>query len=384
MVRIAALTVLILASAFPGPAPAADSPQVKEIAKELQAILDHTVASDASVPGVLARVSAPRVGLDWSGASGHLGLHGSERLQPDQPFRIASITKVFTAATLFRLIEQRRLGLYDRIAPRLSETTLATLIRGGYDPSQITIQQLLAHTSGLYDYAMDPAYGAAVVAAPHKRWTRAEQIAFAVDHGKPVGEPGERYSYSDTGYVILGEIIERATREPLPRALREQLNYRRVGLSATYFETQELTPRTAPPLAHQYLGPTDATEIDPSFDLFGGGGLVSTTGDLTRFLRALLQGQVFRKGGTLAAALMTVSAQHDAGERLHSNMLTTLPFGRRVCWGHQGFWGSAALYCPDVDVAVALTVNQAETDHPDTLRSLARAIAQQLEKLPNF
>lgn len=384
MVRIVALTVLILASTVSDPAPAADSPQIKEITNELQAILDRTVSSDVSVPGVLARVSAPRIGLDWSGASGHLTLHGSNRLQPDQPFRIASITKVFTAATVFRLIEQRRLGLYDRIAPLLSETTFATLKRGGYDPNEITIQQLLAHTSGLYDHAEDPAYAAAVTAAPSKHWTRLEQIAFAVDHGKPVGRPGERYSYSDTGYVILGEIIERAGRESLARALRDQLDYRRVGLSATYFETQEPTPRSEPALARQYLGTTDVTEIDPSFDLFGGGGLVSTTADLTRFFRALLQGQVFHDGGTLAAALMTVSAQHDTGERLHSNLLTTLPFGRRVCWGHQGFWGSAALYCPDVDVAVALTVNQADTEHPDTLRTLARAIAQELEKLPNL
>lgn len=384
MLRIALVTITILGLGISGPAPAEDSPQAKEIAKELQAILDRTVASDPSVPGVLARVSAPRVGLDWSGASGHLGLHGSDRLQPDQPFRIASITKVFTAATVFRLVEQRRLGLYDPIASHLGEATLATLKRGGYDPTRITIQQLLAHTSGLYDYAMDSAYGAAVTAAPHKRWTPAEQMAFAVDHGKPVGQPGERYSYADTGYVILGEIIERVTREPLPRALRDQLDYGRVGLSMTYSETREPTPRTAAPLARQYLGSTDVTDIDPSFDLFGGGGLVSTTGDLTRFFRALLQGQVFHKGGTLAAALMTVPAQHEAGEHLHANLLTTLPFGRRVCWGHQGLWGSAALYCPDDDVAVALTINQADTGNHDTLRALARAIAQQLDKVPGL
>jgi len=243
----------------------------------------------------------------------------------------------------------------------------------------MTAQQLLSHTSGLYDYASDPAFIAAISASPHKRWTRAEQIDFAMAHGKPVGKPGERYAYSDTGYLILGEAVENVTRQSLPSAVRELLNLKGLGLASTYFESLEEVPPGALPLAHQYLGATHTIGFDPSFDLFGGGGLVSTTADLDRFFRALLQGRIFKHRSTLAAALMTVTAQHDKGDHLHANLLTTWRFGKRVCWAHLGFWGSEALYCPDADIAVSFTLNQANPHDPEAQSALALAIASVIE-----
>jgi D-alanyl-D-alanine carboxypeptidase len=345
---------------------------------QLQAALDGAVSTDSQA-GALAGVSAPLLGIEWNGASSPGGARSQQRLLPNQPFRIASITKVFVAATVFRVVEEHRLGLFDPIAPRLSAVTAASLRAGGYDPDRITAQQLLSHTSGLYDYASDPAFIAAVSASPHKRWTRAEEIDFAIAHGKPVGKPGERYAYSDTGYLILGEAIENVTRQPLPNAVRELLNLKSLGLGSTYFESLEKTPPGALPLAHQYLGAMDTSGFDPSFDLFGGGGLVSTTADLDRFFRALLQGRIFKHRSTLAAALMTVNAQHDQGNHLHANLLTTWRFGKRVCWAHLGFWGSEALYCPDADIAVSFTLNQADPRDPEALPALARAIASIIE-----
>jgi D-alanyl-D-alanine carboxypeptidase len=349
-----------------------------EVDMRLQAALDSAVSTDSEA-GVLAGVSAPLLGIQWNGASSPGGLRSQQRLLPNQPFRIASITKVFVAAAVFRLVEEHRLGLFDPIAPHLSAATGASLRAGGYDPDRITAQQLLSHTSGLYDYASDPAFVAAVSASPHKRWMRAEQIDFAMAHGKPLGKPGERYAYSDTGYIILGEAIENLTRQPLPSAIRELLNLKGLGLASTYFESLEEMPPGALPLAHQYLGATDTSGFDPSFDLFGGGGLVSTTADLDRFFRALLQGRIFKHRSTLAAALMTVNAQHDPGDHLHANLLTTWRFGKRVCWAHLGFWGSEALYCPDADIAVSFTLNQANPRDPRALSALGQAIASVIE-----
>ena len=98
---------------------------------------------------------------------------------------------------------------------------------GGYRPDAITVRQVLVHTSGIYDVGQDPAYQAAVNADPAKRWTRLEQVRFAMDHGAPVGEPGTVYAYSDTGYSLLGEIIERATGTPLADAYRTLLDFER-------------------------------------------------------------------------------------------------------------------------------------------------------------
>jgi D-alanyl-D-alanine carboxypeptidase len=373
-----AAAVLVAAMAlFLAPA-GAGAPSAAEVNLRLQAVLDHAVAPDSKADA-LAGVSAPRLGIEWNGASSPGGARSQQRLLPNQPFRIASITKVFVAATVFRLVEEHRLGLFDPIAPRLSAATAASLRAGGYYPDQMTAQQLLSHTSGLYDYAGDPAFAAAILASPHKRWTRAEEIDFAMTHGKPVGKPGERYAYSDTGYLILGEAIENVTRQSLPSAIREQLNLKGLGLASTYFESLEEMPPGALPLAHQYLGATDTSDFDPSFDLYGGGGLVSTTADLDRFFRALLRGRIFKHQSTLAAALMTVNAQHDAGDHLHANLLTTWHFGKRVCWAHLGFWGSEALYCPDADIAVAFTLNQANPRNPDALADLASALASVIE-----
>ena len=93
------------------------------------------------------------------------------------------------------------------------------------------------HTSGIYNYGQDPAYQAAVDAEPAKRWTRLEQVRFAMDHGDPVGEPGTVYAYSDTGYVLLGEIIERATGAPLADAYRTLLDFEGLHLDETYLES---------------------------------------------------------------------------------------------------------------------------------------------------
>ncbi|MGC1522277.1 MAG: serine hydrolase domain-containing protein, partial [Steroidobacteraceae bacterium] len=360
------------------PAAGAGTPSAVEVNMRLQAVLDQAVAPDSKA-GALAGVSAPRLGIEWNGASSVRGARSQPGLLPNQPFRIASITKVFVAATVFRLVEEHRLGLFDAIAPRLSAATAASLRAGGYHPERITTQQLLSHTSGLYDYAGDPAFAAAILASPHKRWTRAEEIKFAMTHGKPVGKPGERYAYSDTGYLILGEAIENITRQSLPSAVREQLDLKGLGLESTYFESLEKTPPGALPPAHQYLDATDTSGFDPSFDLYGGGGLVSTTADLDRFLRALLQGRIFKHRSTLAAALMTVDAQHDAGDHLHANLLTTWHFGKRVCWAHLGFWSSEALYCPDADIAVSFTLNQGNPSNPDALADLASALASVIE-----
>ena len=342
------------------------------------------MAADRSVPGVLVSISAPSIHLEWTGASGRLDLQDDQKLLPDQPFRIASITKVFVAAAVFRLIEEHRLSLFGPITPYLSAQTLRELRTGAYDPDRITIQQLLAHTSGIYDYASDPAFNISVMASPRKRWTRSEQIRLAIERGKPVGGPGERFAYSDTGYLILGEIIEHTTQQSLPAAIRELLRLDSLSLQSTYFESLEVPPRNHLPLAHQYLNHTDFAGIDPSFDLYGGGGLISTTQDLTRFMRALLQGRLFTLRETLASALMTVDAGHDPGDHLHANLLTTYPVGRRMCWGHRGVWASEALYCPDIDLAIAVTLNQSEALDGPQLKSLIATLAEELERIPGF
>ena len=120
-----------------------------------------------------------------------------------------------------------------------------------------------------------------------------------MEHGDPLGEPGAAFAYSDTGYVMLGDIIERATGATLAEASASCSQFDELGLASTWLEDVEAAPDGAPPMASQFYETQDMVDADPSFDLYGGGGLVSTVGDLTTFYGALLAGDVFEEAATL-------------------------------------------------------------------------------------
>jgi D-alanyl-D-alanine carboxypeptidase len=193
-----------------------------------------------------------------------------------------------------------------------------------------------------------------VLSRPAHRWTPLEQVRFALEHGEPYGAPDETFHYSDTGYVLAGQIIEQVTGLPLAAALRSLLGFGRLGLETTWLESVEPAPAGASPRAHQYIGDLDTYDFDPSFDLFGGGGLVSTTADLARFWRALFAGEVYEQPATLAE-MLTVWSESAAAAGLFR-----IDVDGHTGWQHGGFWGSEVVHVPDLDLTIALSVGQAE------------------------
>jgi D-alanyl-D-alanine carboxypeptidase len=286
-----------------------------------------------------------------------MSLSSRQPLDPGATFRIASVTKTFVAAAILRLSEDGRLGLDDPVAAHLSPATLALLRGDGYAVGAMRLRHLLTHTSGLYDYAEDAAFQTFVLTHGRHRWTRAEQLRFAMAHGEPLARPGKQFHYADTGYILLGEVLERATGRGLAGALRSALRFDRLGLDETYLESLEPGPPSAKPRAHQYYGTLDSTSFDPSFDLYGGGGLVSTVDDLARFYRALLGGRVFTKAQTLRTMLGKPSPRRvaDLGMGIFSER-----FAEEDCWSHSGFWGTTVVHCPRTGATVAVAVNQAK------------------------
>ena len=266
---------------------AADAPSAAPPASaRLQAVTAAFSKEHRTYPGVLLAVISPR--SHSTSSAGHDALGSSTVLDPDAGFRIASVTKTFTAAAVLRLVESGRVGIDDPIANYLSPATLDILRQGGYDADAILVRHLLTHTSGLYDYASDPAFVQFVLTHGRHHWNRREQVRFAMTHGKPYALPGAEFHYSDTGYVLLGEILERTTGGGLAHAYRSLLSFKRLGLADTYLESLEPRPREAHARSHQYYETIDSTAFDPSFDLYGGGGLVSTVDDLARFYRGAL------------------------------------------------------------------------------------------------
>jgi CubicO group peptidase (beta-lactamase class C family) len=167
-----------------------------------QRVLETALANQPVSPGIAAAVDRP--GLRWRGAAGVLDRASSLPLRASDGYRIASITKTFTAAAILRLVEPGKLALQAPVKRYLPAAYTRALRADGYDPSRITVRMLLRHTAGLFDHSADDAYLQALLADPGRRWSRIEQVRFAMANGEPVAPPGRRYSYSDTGTSCSG------------------------------------------------------------------------------------------------------------------------------------------------------------------------------------
>jgi D-alanyl-D-alanine carboxypeptidase len=334
--------------------------------KALRTLVDGVVRDNDSVRAVALGVDSPMLGVNWRGAAGVADPGSTEPMTVDRPVRIASNTKTYVAAAVLRLVEEGRMAVDDPIAALLPDDMVALLVADGYRPESMTVRHLLTHTSGLFDHSDSQQYGDAILANPQHRWTRTEQLEVAMAWGEPWGAPGEIYTYCDTGYVLLGEIIERVSGHPLPDAVRTLLRFDALGLESTWWEDLEPAPVGVPARAHQFIDDVDSFGFDPSFDLFGGGGLVSTVGDMAAFYRALFTGEVFSDPSTVDLMLTTVEGtQPRPGADDAAHAPGTYRMGVWVAdiagftaYAHSGFWGTAAVFVPELDLAAAATVNQ--------------------------
>jgi D-alanyl-D-alanine carboxypeptidase len=342
--------------------------------RRLQAAIDSFVASRPAVPGVVVTVRAPRRGIDWSGSAGLANREDNQPMTAAHAFRTASVTKLFTAAAVLRLAEDRSIELSSPIAAYVTPDTAALLRSDGYDPERITVGHLLTHTAGVYDYAGSDAFSEAVLTNPKHRWTRTEQLRIAVENGEPLSAPGEAYHYSDTGYLLLGELIECVTAKPLSQAVRQLLGFERLGLRSTYWEDGRDKPARKRPVATSYLGSLETSMFDPSLDVYGGGGLVSTSQDLAAFMRAAALGHIFRREGTLAAALSVPAAKRDPRDYVQTYMGLGMEIGGEQCLGHTGFWGTFVAHCPLSDTTYAGHLGLANA--PEEIKSLLESLGR--------
>ena len=334
----------------------------EDLANLLQQIVTDAVATlpnpEATIQATVLRGSTTE---SWSGTS--------SQSNGAVPFRMASVGKTFTAATILRLIEDGAFTLDDPIE-HLVTTETATLLDGDrYRLDEITVNQLLHHTAGFYDYGFGDGspFLERVLTDFHHQWTRAEQLQLAVDFGDPLAAPGAAFRYDDTGYVLLGEIIEQATGKPYAIAMRETLDYERLGLDQLWLESGEPAPAKTLPIARTFIGTTEITELDFSADAFGGGGLAATGLDIARFYDAIFRGEVFHHPATIALMLQipdTNLALEEFGTPLGDGAsgLYRLDLAGKTCWNHRGFLGTIAITCPEADITVVVTTNTSNTE----------------------
>lgn len=318
-----------------------DSAAVQQL---LQAQLDE------DIPGILMGIEhygSP--GTQWS--AGYNDVQTKTLLNSDQTFRIASVTKTFVAVAILRLWEEAKLGLDDPITNYLCEDHLNLLRKGGYDPESITIRYLLQHNSGMADHSHTAAYDVSILRSGYK-WTRQRQFEALVEYSNPVGKPGERFSYSDTGYVLLGEILEKITGLSMGEAIVQLIDFEKLALNSTAMEAPD--GDFSGKRIHQYYQDEDTYLFHPSLDYFGGGGLLSNTADLSHFMLALFNNEIFKSRSTLEQMIEPVSYTETPSMDYRMGIWKT-QIGGLDAWTHTGFWGTQTTYFPDLNLSI--TVN---------------------------
>ncbi len=378
LISLAALAISLGMPVSPAPSSKAacqPTETTRRVEAQLQGLLDRLLRDNPTAPGIEMHVEAPALCLSWAGAAGLIDRESGRPLTPDNPFRVASITKQFTAVSILRLIEEGRFTLEDALGPLLPAEYKSLLEEGGYKPDSMPLKYVLSHTSGLYNYTATREYGNTSFSHPDKRWTPLEQIQYAVRYGRRQGRPGEVFHYADTGFVLLARVVEKATGKPMAEAFRELVGIDKLGLNSTWMESLEPAPPNLPERAHQYYGDVDTFDWDPSLDLFGGGGLVSTGRDLAQFERALVGGQIYHQEATTQTMLNTIVSPVQGNYRLG---IEVLEVDGEKGWGHWGSWNTFSYSFPDSDVTVAGSMSQAAgVTSPHEIAARAFRVAKQ-------
>lgn len=342
----------------------------------LQAQTDGLLAEQPDIPAVA--IAVVRDGkLIGNGASGFADPDDEIPMSVHTPLRIASVTKTYVAATLLMLANEQQLSLTTPISALLPEAYLLPLRDAGYDVNAIQLHHLLSHTGGLRDHSKSWWYLLRSVVPPAKKWQPLDTVEIMAGLGAPLNLPGLADHYSDTGYVLLGQVIENLAGVPLHRAVRATLNLDALPLQATWWEEMEKPPAEAMPRAMQYYYGLPVSGLNATMDLYGGGGLMASTADMALFLQALFAGQVLRSDALLET--MIDSANLPAGFSYHYG-IKEFRNNSGNSYGHSGFWGTAVFYYPALNVAIAGSVT--EKNAFPQLFQLIRASRRRLAEQP--
>jgi D-alanyl-D-alanine carboxypeptidase len=356
--RLAALTaaasVVLTAAVGLSPTAASATPgrpdQVRvDQVRVLQRDADAAVA--AGLPGYAAKVTNGRQARYVR--AGVADRDAGRALSPADAFDIASITKTFGATVALQLVAEHRLSLNDNLAGLLPGT-----VPGG---RAITLRMLLNHTSGLFDYTRDEQWLAALTTDPDHAWTPVELLTLALRHPRTFA-PGTDRAYSNTGYVLVGMILERLTGRPMSELFAERITGP-LRLRHTYYAAGSRF--SAARHAHGYLIGTDGdqltyTDITDLGLLSTGmdGGMVSTVADITTFFQALLGGRLLPPA-QLAQMKRTIPVNGQPGHSYGLGLARTeTPCG--TTWGNDGAslgFLSTALFSEDGHRGVVSVIN---------------------------
>ena len=347
-----------------------------------QVVIDSIYKANPEAKGLMVHIEAPDKKISWSGAVGYADYKTKTILEKDQPALIASSIKTYVAAAILRLVEQGHISIDNSIDGLVSSKSKGLLIADGYDVKNIKIKHLLSHTSGIEDYISKNNVGQYfdfITQNKKYRWTRDEQIKITIERGDPLGKAGEIFNYADANFLLATEIIETITKKPFYTAMRELLKYDELGIKNTWFYTLEDTPINTKNLAHQYFGKHqwDSYDIDPSFDLYGGGGIACTSKDLALFSYHFFNNNIV-KDTTVKNLIFTDMTTKKGNNKQYFLGLSLSEINGLKAYGHGGFWATVVQYIPKLNTSIAVYV--LERDKRILRKDLLEVLVKELQQ----
>ncbi|MEH0474672.1 serine hydrolase [Streptomyces sp. B21-097] len=323
--------------------------------RTLQEQIDRFVSEPGGPPGIIAVLrDGKRTRVLRAGVA---DLATGRRPQATDHMRIASTAKAFSGAVALSLVDRGALSLDDTLRRRLPKLPRAW--------GQVTLRQLLNHTSGLPDYSRDPEFTAVIAADPRHHFDSHHLLDYVAD--EPLRfRPGSRYGYSNSDNIAVALMAEAVTGAPYEELLRV-LVYRPLGLRDTSLPQGYRLPK---PYLHGYdmsdpASPQDVSEVFSASGAWASGGIVSTPLDMTRFIRGYASGALYGRDVVREQRRWIEGASEPAGPGRNKAGLGIFRYSTRcgVVLGHTGNF-------PGYTQLVAAT--------PDGRRSLTFSITSQI------
>ena len=313
-----------------------------------------------SFPGATLGVVLPN-GESFDLAVGFSDRENKTPMKATDRMPAGSVGKTFAAATAFQLIKEGKLNLDDKVEKYLGGEQWFPRLPNAKD---ITVRQLMNHTSGLVRYEFKEQFTKDLTTNPEKVWKPAELVSYLLDEKAPF-EAGKGWDYSDTNYIVLGMIIEKVT----GRKFYDEANRRLLKP----LKLTDTIPQDGPRLkgvVQGYAGPnnpfggTDAMlvngkfTVNPQFE-WTGGGYVSTAHDLARWAKMFYEGKAFSPDllpqvvDGVAAPMLGRESKYGLGAIIRKTSIGT-------SYGHSGFFPgymTDMMYFPEQKIAVAVQVN---------------------------
>ncbi len=360
------------------------------LADRFQATLDSLWSAaqetDEIFPGATAAYITPD-GEVFSFATGYSDINRRIEMAEDMRMPSGSIGKMYVAATAISMALDGTIDLDDPISTWVGDRPWFPRLPNGPD---ITIRHLLTHAGGLIDHAFDSEEFVAAVRRlvdsgdPSATLRPEELVEFVLDR-EPLFPAGLGYNYSDTGYIVLGLVLEAASGSTFYEELRSRILVP-LDLDMTHPQDRRIAPRLAQGYAAvsaeffgtplEVVGSDGQMVLNPAIE-WTGGGLYNNPQSLVRWVKLLFEGDALEGeylGDLLESAVRGASPIPSS---VYSLGVTITQTQLGITYGHSGFfpgYNSGVLYFPSSGAAIALQINTDGSRAGDHLQTLSRVL----------